>query len=378
MQNKRLKIGCITSSISYYGGWDTLSKGIIGAVAKEHDVVVLTAKGYKNDPVSYPTHSVLPHHYISFGLGNQWKVFWNCMKYFRGCDAIHTFIEPFTPGAALASKILGIPLFITLAGTYCVIPKAGGFKGFVKRIIMKFMYNQASFIATGSYKNIELIEEVMSLNNKWKFVPFGVDPDKFKITKTYEPSPYPFLFTVGEVKARKGADYVIKALAILKDEFPELRYKIAGNDKTKPNFVASLKSLIADNGLEDRVEILGRVGEDDLLRYYSTCTAFVLAAQTLGRDSFEGFPMVFYESHSYGAPLIATKGYGSEYVIKDGYNGFLVPQGNVEELAEAIRKIVSNPTLRDQMSQNAISEANKHSWDAISLNYLEAYNKIVK
>ncbi|OGM98198.1 MAG: hypothetical protein A2735_00625 [Candidatus Yanofskybacteria bacterium RIFCSPHIGHO2_01_FULL_41_21] len=377
MNNKKLKIGCVTSSVSYYGGWDTLSKGIVGAVAKQHDVIALTSMGYKNDPVPYPVYSVLPHHYISFGLGNQISVFWNCIKYFRGCDAIHTFIEPFTPGAAFASKVLGIPLFITLAGTYCVIPKHGGLRGFAKRTMMKFMYNQASFIATGSYKNIELIEEVMSLDKKWEFVPFGVDPEKFKITKTYEPSPYPFLFTVGEVKARKGADYIIKALAILKDEFPDLRYKIAGNDKTKPSFVAGLKKLIVENGLESRVELLGRVSEEDLLRYYSTCTAFVLAAQTID-GAFEGFPMVFYESHSYGAPLIATKGYGSEYVIKDGYNGFLVPQNNVEELVVAIRKIVSNPALRNEMSQHAISEAQKHSWGAISVQYLDAYQRLIK
>src|SRR3990167_7350967 len=126
MNNKKLKIGVVTSSMSYYGGWDTLSKGIVGAVAKKHDVIALTSVGYKNDSVPYPTHSVLPHHYISFGLGNQIQVFWNCLKYFRGCDAIHTFIEPFTPGAALASKVLGIPFFISLAGTYSVIPKGRG------------------------------------------------------------------------------------------------------------------------------------------------------------------------------------------------------------------------------------------------------------
>lgn len=374
---KRLKIGCVTSSISYYGGWNTLSKGIIGAVSKKHEVIALTARGYENDPVPYSTHSVLPHNYISFGLANQARVFLNCIKYFKGCDAIHTFIEPFTPGAALASKLLGIPLFITLAGTYCVIPKKGGIRGFVKRVIMKFMYKQAVFIATGSFKNIKLIEEVMTLGNRWKFVPFGVDPEKFKITKKYEPSPYPFLFTVGEVKERKGANYVIKALAILKDEFPTLRYKIAGNDKTKPFFVESLKKLIVEKGLEGRVEFLGRVSDDDLLRYYSTCTAFILAAQTIN-GAFEGFPMVFYESHSYGAPLISTKGFGSEYVIKDGYNGFLVPQDNIDELVAAIRKIVGNPALRDEMSKHAISEAKKHSWDAIGVYYLDAYSRLIK
>ncbi len=376
MSNRRLRIGCVTSSVSYHGGWDTLSKGIIGAVAKVHDVIVLTARHQQNDSVTYPIYAVLPRYYARYGLGNQIRIFLQCMKYFRTCDVIHVFVEPLAPGAALASKILGIPLVITLAGTYSIIPVRGGVRGFLKRLIMKGMYTRASFIATGSHRNIELIEKVLPLGTKWGFIPFGVDPEKFSMARPFEPSPFPFLLTVGAVKERKGADYVIRALAILKDEFPSLRYFIAGDDTAKPGFVGYLKKLISEGGLQGRVEFLGRTSDEDLLRYYGTCVAFVLAAQTVG-GAFEGFPMVFYEAHSYGAPIITTKGFGSEYVVKNGYNGFLVPQGSVEELADAIRQIVVNPGLRNEMSQHAVLEAKKHSWDAVSVGYLHAYQRIV-
>lgn len=372
-----MKIGYVTSSISYHGGWDTLSKGIVTAVSKHYDVKVLTAQGEVNDTAPYPIFSVLPKKYTSFGLLNQTRVFLSCLRHLRDRDAIHVLIEPFGPGAALASKVLGIPLFITLAGTYCVIPKAGGIRGFVKRVIMKFMYNQASFIATGSLKNIELIEEVVSIESKWKFVPFGVDPDKFKNDKSYPPPVHPFIFTVGAVKERKGADYVIRALTLIKDEFPNLHYKIAGSDKQKPGFVSYLKDLIKEKGLEDRVEILGRTPDEKLLEYYATCEVFVLAAQTIN-GAFEGFPMVFYEAHALGAPIITTSGFGSEYVIKDGYNGFLIPQGDYEELADAIRKIVGNPTLRKEMSEHGREEASQHTWDKISEHYVRAYEALVK
>jgi len=370
-----MKIGCLTSSISYTGGWDTLSKGIIGEVAKYHDVTVLTARGTHNDISPYPIYSVLPSKYISFGLINQFKVFFQCLKYFKESDVIHVFIEPFAPGAALASKFLDIPLLITLAGTYSAIPKNGGFRGFIKRTLMKFMYRQASFIATGSYKNIELIEEVMPLGNKWQFIPFGVDLQKFRKTKNYIKPEHPFIFTVGAVKERKGADYVLKALALIKDDFPDLHYKIAGDDTQKPFFVAKLKKLIKDNGLEERVELLGRISDEKLFEYYATCEVFVLAAQNIN-NTFEGFPMVFYEAHSLGAPIISTRGFGSEYVIKNGYNGFLVPQGDYIELSESIKKIVGNYSLRNQMSQNGQKEAAKHSWKEIVKNYLSAYRLV--
>ncbi len=378
MPEKKYTIGCVTSSISYYGGWDTLSKGIIGAVAKWHNVIVLTSKSAHNDDVSYPIHKVLPEKYITYSIWNQICIFFACVKYFKECDAIHTFIEPFTPGAALAAKVLKKPLFITIAAAYAIIPKGNKPRQIVKRAMMKFMYGQAVLIATGSNQNIELIEEVMSLKGKWKFIPFGVDPEKYQSTKTYPPAPYPFLFTVGAVKPRKGALFVIRALGLLKDEFPHLRYKIGGTIDEQVPYVKELRSAVKELKLEDRVEFLGRISDETLVELYATCTAFVLAVQTQKDGGREGFPMVFYEAHSLGAPVVSTYGFGSEYVIKNGHNGFIVEQGSVEAVADAIRKIVGDPKLRAEMSGHALEEAHKHSWDEITKYYLQAYADNIK
>ncbi len=375
--SKRLKIGYVTSSISYHGGWDTLSKGIVTAVSKHHAVVVLAARGEANDTMTYPIHSVLPAHYFNFGLPNQLRTTWQCLRYFRNVDLIHALIEPLAPGAAFASFILRKPFAITLAGTYCVIPEGKSFRNIVKRWLMKFMYRRAKFIATGSLKNIELIERVLPLGDRWQFVPFGVDLEKYPLSTAYTPAIPPFLLTVGAVKPRKGADYVIRALASLKSELPNLRYKIAGGYRQGLGFVEELKRLIAEHKLEDRVELLGRVSDADLNKLYQTCTAFLLAAQTKD-GAFEGFPMVFYEAQALGAPVISTSGFGSEYVIKHGSNGFLVSQDNVAELADAIKKLVTDDALAHSMSERGRIEAQRHTWDHIVGHYLEAYTKLTK
>ncbi len=374
-KERQYTVGCITSSVSYEGGWGTLSKGIIGAIAKKQPVVVLTSRGAQNDSVPYSIHRVLPNHHTSYSLLVQFQVFFATLRYLRSCDVIHVFIEPFAPGAALAAKCLRKPLVITLAGTYCVVPKGRHFRERVKRMLMKFMYQQATFIATGSHKNIELIEEVVPLKNKWKFVPFGVDLDRYHKNREYSKPSLPFLLTIGSVKPRKGALYTIRALGLLKDEFPDLIYKIGGSYIETP-YVQELRNEIKKLGLVGRVELLGRVNDEQLLELYSTCTAFVLAAQTVD-GAFEGFPMVFYEAHALGAPVISTYGFGSEYVIKNGHNGFLVPQNDYVDLAEAIKKIVGDSILRTRMSENALAEAKKHSWDDISTHYLEVYNSII-
>ncbi len=373
---KRLKIGYVTSSISYHGGWDTLSKGIVGGVARYHNVVVLSSKKAENDLVNYEIKNVLSKNHLSFGLKNQIHTAFMCFRYLRDCDVIHALIEPLGPGAAFAAWVLGKPFIITLAGTYCVVPTGNTMRQRIKRIVMRFMYDHAAYIATGSKQNIERIERAVKLGNRWHFVPFGVDPSKFIGIKSYPASKKPFLLTVGGLKPRKGTNYVVRALNLLRDEFPELEYKIAGSYHDTDVFAQELKALVKELKLEDQVHILGRVSDEKLLELYSTCTLFVLAAQTI-EGSFEGFPMVYYEAHSLGAPIVSTNGFGSEYVIKNGYNGFLVPQDSVKELADAIRKIVGNPALREEMSRHGKEEAKKHSWDRIGELYIGAYESIL-
>lgn len=375
MEDKRYTIGCVTSSVSYQGGWDTLSKGIIGAVAKKHTVITLTSRHAKNDRVPYAVHTVLPDTCVSFSLLNQLWICIASLVYLRKCDALHVFIEPFAPGVAFAAFLMRKPLCITIAGTYCVIPKGKSLRERVKRVLMRFMYRYASSVVTGSNRNIELIEEVQNLHGKWKFIPFGVDPEKYVGKMVYPKPPHPFIFTVGEVKARKGALYTVRALGELKNEIPELHYKIAGS-YTESVYLEEVRTAIREYSLEDRVEFLGRVPDAELVELYATCSVFVLAAQTVN-GSFEGFPMVFYEAHSLGAPVVSTYGFGSEYVIKNGYNGYLVPQNDHKELATAIKKIVTDPVLRNTMSENGRKEAHAHSWDAIAVEYLRTYDDML-
>jgi glycosyltransferase involved in cell wall biosynthesis len=242
---------------------------------------------------------------------------------------------------------------------------------------MVFMYRRASFIATGSRQNIELIEREVSLAGKWEFVPFGVDLEKFTPRDGVSAPEHPFLLTVGSLKPRKGADYVIRALALIKDDVPDLHYYIVGSFDERNGFICQLQQLATENGLQERVHLLGRVSDEALRDMYQTCAVFVLAAQTVG-GSFEGFPMVYYESQALGAPVIGTSGYGSDYIIHDGENGFLIPQENVTRLADAIRRIATDGVLRERMSVRARQEARRHSWSVIAKHYLVAYGRVTQ
>lgn len=365
----RLKIGFITTSLSSAGGWDSCSRGVIPAIAAANEVVVLTQTEAKNDPFDFLIHKVIPKN-IRYHFRTQLAVFWATLKYLRQCDIIHVMMEPYAPGAALASRIIGAKFYITVAGTYAVPPAGMSLRALVKRQMMKFMYKNSAALASGSERTVRLVEQAVG-KVRWHFIPNGVDPTLFYRLDNIPTSDHPFLLTVGEVKPRKGADITIQALAQLKDKFPDLSYKIVGHTG-KSEFVAHLKDLAKKNGLESRVELLGRVSDEELRLLYNQCTAFVLAAQT--RDgSFEGFPMVFYEAQGCGAPIISTYGFGSEYVVKNGYNGYLVEENSPDQLAEAIEKIVNDSDRQKELRANSLAEAKKHTWTATAEKYRQMY-----
>src|SRR3989344_2256683 len=175
----KLKVGYITSSLSSAGGWDRYYKGVIKAISKLAEVSVLTRSDAKNDSLEgVKIYPVLPVKDNSFNPGVQFSVFRKSLKYLRGTDVIHSLIEPFAPGAALAAKFCGAGFFLTFHGTYAIPPKGLSPKNFLKRNLMRMMYRLSSISTTGSSKNAKLIEEVMPVG-EWRFIPNGYDPEMF-------------------------------------------------------------------------------------------------------------------------------------------------------------------------------------------------------
>lgn len=361
-----LKIGFITSSLSSEDGWGRYSKSLIESVSKSEDVSVITEK-MGNDTSLTNIYPRLPH--FGFDIGIQVKVFLNVLKYFRDCDVIHSLIEPFAPGAALASKLIGAKFIMTLHGTYSVPPSGFSMQGF----LIKFALRSTRMTTTGSkYTEIKARERVKF--GECIFIPNGVDNKVFFSNQKPREN---FILSVGWLKSRKGADLLIKAFALIKDEFPGLRCKIAGGIGSE-NFYDYLKNLAKETETESRIDFLGRISDNDLVALYNTCKVFVFPARDID-GNFEGFPMVFYEANACGAPVITTKGFGSEYAIKDGYNGILVEPEDVNGIAKAIRSILSDEQLRGTMSQNSLEVAGRHTWDKIAQNYLMPfYNQALK
>ena len=154
------------------------------------------------------------------------------------------------------------------------------------------------------------------------------------------------LLAVGAVVPRKGFDVLVAALATISG-LP-WRLTIAGDLTRDSTAAARLQSEIARHKLTDRIAVLGAVSSGTLGRLYETADLFVLPSY------FEGYGMAYSEALAHGLPVIGTTaGAVAETVPREA--GLLVAPGDPAALAEALRRAITNSSLRLRLSQGALS-----------------------
>jgi glycosyltransferase involved in cell wall biosynthesis len=136
-------------------------------------------------------------------------------------------------------------------------------------------------------------------------------------------------------------------------------------------FKGELVRLVKKLSLNDEVRFEGLVPRNELAKYYASCDVYVQPSLS------ETFPSTIREAMSVGRPVIATRvGFVEEHVI-DGVNGFLVPRGDVEEIANKVLLLLSDEDLRLRMGAKAREYAERNfDWEEIVTNWHNIYQKL--
>jgi glycosyltransferase involved in cell wall biosynthesis len=111
--------------------------------------------------------------------------------------------------------------------------------------------------------------------------------------------------------------------------------------------LAHIRHVSSGRGLDGRVRFVGPLGRDDVLALFRAADASILSS------SWENFPHTVVEALAVGTPVVATAVGGVPELVRDGENGLLVPAGDAEALADAIRRLVDEPGLRERIAANA-------------------------
>jgi glycosyltransferase involved in cell wall biosynthesis len=156
--------------------------------------------------------------------------------------------------------------------------------------------------------------------------------------------------SLGRPYAYKGFDTVIRALPLILDRFPDLRYVIVGQGDDQPR----LENLARGLGVQTRVTFAGSLTDQQIAECYRTCDVFVLpskATMVNGKWRGEGFGRVYVEASLAGKPVVGSSGGGAAEAVIDQKTGLLVDPSSAEQTASAVLQLLEDPTLARAMGE---------------------------
>src|SRR5688572_7951753 len=157
------------------------------------------------------------------------------------------------------------------------------------------------------------------------------------------------LLFVGRLVERKGAAYVIRAVAELAEAGRDVRLVIVGDGPDR----AALTALAESLAVGDRVEFTGALSPMEVRDRYRAGGVFVMPAVTDWKGEQEGFGMVLVEAMAFGLPVVATRSGGIPDIVRDGETGLLVPERDVGALTRGIAQLLDNGDLATRLAEAA-------------------------
>jgi len=171
--------------------------------------------------------------------------------------------------------------------------------------------------------------------------------------------------TIGRYVYQKGYDLLLQAWAIVQRKYPDWILEIYGmGDQT------SYRQMCEDIGIDTSHCIMhGPI--EDVTKVYQESSIFVLSSR------FEGFGLVIIEAMASGLPVVSFDcPSGPDEIITDGYDGILVPSGDVAALSEKMMLLMKDELLRKRLSENALQSARKYDMELIGRQWIDLFNQL--
>lgn len=259
-------------------------------------------------------------------------------------DIIH--IHHPDPMAALALRMSGYRGVVVLHWHSDILKQ----KHLLKLImpLQNWLLKRADVVVGTTPVYVKQSPHLKSVQHKVTYFPIGIVPSQFKeetvgrIREKYAGKK--IVFSLGRLVEYKGFTYLIDAAKFLSDDYVII---IGGSGPLKEK----LELQIGNANLSNKVELLGRISDDDLPDYYAACDLFCLSSVM----KTEAFAIVQIEAMSFGKPIVATKipESGVSWVNADGESGLNVEIRDSEALARAIQKILGDSNLYQKLSKGA-------------------------
>ncbi len=241
-------------------------------------------------------------------------------------------------------------------------------KGIFKSLKKKALENAASVTVVSEalreeimqlYPGIDVTVQSMGCNVK------EFSPD-YRKENLFQQGDKKVVLFVGRLAEKKGVTYLIDAIKNV-----DAKLVIVGEG----NLEEKLKKQAEPLG--DKVQFLGSKTHQELKEIYASADVFVAPSVTAEDGDKEGLGLVLLEAMASGLPVVGSESGGIPEIVRDGYNGFLVPERDVRQLAEKINLLLSDVDLSAELAQNGIKTAAERDYEVIAWKYAKILGEAI-
>lgn len=365
-----MKIAYITDQLALHGGIEKiLSQKINGFIARGHEVVLITSE-QNNRPFVYPIDARLEHLDLNINYVREKSYFSavNLKKLLKHLPSLKKAIKDIKPEVIISVGFT--PDQYYLPAIYKHIPKLKEihFSGF----ILKNQQGRLSPKALmdrffKSYDRVVVLnkdEQHYYPNFKTEIIPNFID------LPTARPSDnrQKLVVAAGRIAPVKQFDHLLKAWALLHNNFPGWKLKIFGSGD--PMLEKHLGGLLDELDIGRSASLEGATAhmEEELQK----ASIFAMSSQT------ECFPMVLLEAQGAGVPVVSYRcPHGPENIVRDGVDGILTEDQNIVNLAAGLSRLMSDQSLLEYMGKNAGENAEQYAKDKILSFWEELFKKVM-
>ncbi len=177
--------------------------------------------------------------------------------------------------------------------------------------------------------------------------------------------------TLARLYITKGLTYLLEAAALVKQTHPNVQFKVYGEGELREELLAKAHRL----GLDGEGIFVGAfAGREELSRIMAETDVFLLPS------ILEGQPLVIVEAMAYGCPIVSTNVGGIPELITDGVNGLLCPPANPQSLAEKLRMLIEDASLRERLGRaaRAFYEHSPFEANAVAKFFVKVYSETLE
>ena len=231
----------------------------------------------------------------------------------------------------------------------------------------------ASEVVTISDFNRDYMKKTGILQGNARVIRLGIPTGHLPL-RAAEEQCAPVVCTASGLVEKKGVDVLLEAAGLLKEKYPDLRFRIIGSDPE-----GRVLNDCREGCKGEPVEFAGVLTSEKALTEVSRARFFVLPCVRSSTGDMDGIPVSIMEAMAMGVPVVSTAISGIPELITHGETGLLARPGSPESLAEMIQRLLASPEEAEAMGRRGRERVlSLHSPQRSARELTEVFNRAVE